>query len=77
MKDHFNGVMENRPKPRPVSVEKQMQYAREYVAWIEAGNTPGSADDPSKLHGVKRLSILFRLPYWKVSASYSSYEKGW
>jgi hypothetical protein len=27
------------------------------------GNTAGIASDPLKIHGVKRASILFRLPY--------------
>jgi hypothetical protein len=66
MKDHFNGIMESRPKPKPVSVEEQLQYAAEYEAWKAAGKREGAAGDPSKLHGVKRRSILYKLPYWKV-----------
>jgi hypothetical protein len=66
-KDHFNGEVERRPKPGPVSVEEQLRHALEYDSWKAAGNTPGTAGDPSKVHGVKRTSILFRLPYWKVS----------
>jgi hypothetical protein len=30
------------------------------------GNRDGGAGDPSKKYGMKRNSILFRLPYWKV-----------
>jgi hypothetical protein len=66
MKGHFNGEMENRTKPQPVSVEEQLRHAVEYEAWKAAGNREGSAGDPSKVHGVKRTSILFRLTYWKV-----------
>jgi hypothetical protein len=66
MKGHFNGEMENRTKPQPVSVEEQLRHAIEYEAWKAAGNREGSAGDPSKVHGVKRTSILFRLTYWKV-----------
>ena len=69
MKKHFNGALEHRGKPREVTVEEHMQYALEYEAWKQSGNRPGAAGDPSKLHGVKRLSILFRLPYWKVSVT--------
>ena len=67
MKKHFDGKMENRPKPRTVTVEEQIRHALECEAWKAAGNRDGSARDPSKIYGLKRLSILFRLPYWKVS----------
>jgi hypothetical protein len=69
VKDHFNGQIENKELPRRVSVEEQVWYGEEYVAWKVAGNRDGRAGDPSKKHGVKRNSILFRLPYWKVIIS--------
>ena len=69
MKEHFNGCIENRSKPREVTVEDQIRHAVEYEAWKAAGNRDGAAGDPSKVHGVKRLSILYRLPYWKVSVA--------
>ncbi len=72
MKEHFNGSMEHRPQPREVTVEDQMQHAREYEAWKSAGNREGVNGDPSKVHGVKRLSSLYKLPYWKVRQSGSS-----
>jgi hypothetical protein len=67
MKNHFNGAMENKPKPMAITIEEQLVYAAEYEAWKASRNIKGSANDPSKIHGVKRMSILFRLPYWKVS----------
>jgi hypothetical protein len=69
MKDHFNGQIENREMPGRVSVEEQVRYGKEYAAWKAAGNRDGGAGDPSKKYGVKRNSILFRLPYWKVIIS--------
>ena len=66
MKDHFNSLMENQLKPRPVTVEDQIRHAEEYTAWKAAGNRNGAPEDPSRVHGVKRLSILYRLSYWKV-----------
>jgi hypothetical protein len=63
---HFNGEVESRPKPKAISVEEQQQRAAEYEAWRAASNTPGVVGDPSKIHDVKRASILYRLPYWKV-----------
>ena len=67
MKEHFDDLMENRSKPRMVTVEDQIRHAQEYEAWKADGNREGGVGDPSKVHGMKRLSILFRLPYWKVS----------
>ena len=66
MKVHFTGKPEHRPKPEIVSFEEQIQHAEEYIAWKDARNCEGSIGDPSKVHGVKRVSILNRLPYWKV-----------
>jgi hypothetical protein len=44
-----------------------LQHTSQYNSWKAAGNTPSTAGDPSKVHDVKGSSILFRLPYWKVS----------
>jgi hypothetical protein len=66
MKDLFDGCLENRCRPPPVTVEEQMQHAANYEAWKDAGHREAGARDPCKVHGVKRLSILYRLPYWKV-----------
>ena len=41
-------------------------YLNEYQIWLCDGNKEGAAGDPSKAHGVKRRSILYNLPYWKV-----------
>jgi hypothetical protein len=67
MQDHFNGDKETRAKPRVVTVEEQLAHAAEFLAWKASGGREGAAGDPSKVHGVKRVSILFRLSYWKVS----------
>jgi hypothetical protein len=62
-KDHFNREVESRPKRKAVSIEEQFEHAAKYAAWKALGNTTGAASDPSKIHGMKRASILFRLPY--------------
>ena len=67
MQDHFNGARETRVKPRAMTVDEQLEYAAEFEAWKANGGREGTAGDPSKVHGIKRVSILFRLPYWKVS----------
>jgi hypothetical protein len=69
MKDHFNGNVEEQPAPRPVTVEEQMQHAAECEAWRAAGNRDGASNDPSKVHGVKQLCSLYKLPYWKVRST--------
>ena len=66
MKDLFNGREENRGKPNVVNAEEQLQHAIEYKTWLDKGNKEGAVGDPSKVHGVKRKSILHNLPYWKV-----------
>ena len=66
MKVHFDGEMENRPKPHAITVEKQIQHALECEAWRATIGRDGAGVDPSKIHDLKRLSILFKLPYWKV-----------
>ena len=66
MKDHFNGRMEERGPPTVVTGAEQAQRGVEYQAWLSEGNKEGSVGDPSKLHGVKRRSVLHDLPYWKV-----------
>jgi hypothetical protein len=70
MKDHFDGKIEVCPKPEAVTVQEQLCHAVEYQAWRDAGNRPGVSGDPSKVHGVKRKSILNRLPYWEVCKSH-------
>jgi hypothetical protein len=67
LKDHFDGRIESRGKPVRVSIEEQLKRGEEYATWKESGNREGTTGDPSKKHGVKRISILFTLPYWKVT----------
>ena len=66
MKGLFNGREETRGKPNVVTAEEQVHRANEYQMWLRDGNKEGAAGDPSKAHGVKRRSILYNLPYWKV-----------
>ena len=66
MKDHFNGRMEERGPPKVVTGDEQALRGVQYQDWLGNGNKDGSDGDPSKIHGVKRRSILHDLPYWKV-----------
>ena len=44
-----------------------LEQGRSRVAWLRDGGVEDSPEDPVKEHGIKRVSILFALPYWKVS----------
>ena len=69
MKDHFNGRIEQSGPPTVVTAEEQLQRGISHQAWLGAGNKEGGDGDQSKIHGVKRRSILHDLPYWKVLTS--------
>ena len=73
MKDLFNGHEEIRGKPDVVNAEEQVERAIEYKTWLDEGNKEGAVGDPSKSHGVKRKSILYNLPYWKVMVEHHLY----
>lgn len=47
-------------------MEEQIRYSKEYTAWKAAGNWNDTVGDPSKKHDVKRIDVLYTLPYWKV-----------
>jgi hypothetical protein len=63
MEVHFDGKPEVYEKPQSVTVDEQIQRAKEYEAWKAMENRPGGVRDPLKVYGCKRLSILYRLPY--------------
>jgi hypothetical protein len=69
MKDHFDGKIEASGKLIPVTVQDQIRCATEYQAYRDVENRVGTHGDPSKVHGIKRLCILNRLPYWEVRNS--------
>ena len=76
MKDLFNGREEDRGKPDVVNAEEQVERAIEYQTWLDEGNK-GVVGDPSKVHGVKRKSILHNLPYWKVIVEHHLFITVW
>lgn len=69
MRDAFNGKEEHRGKPCRVSGIEHKRRGEARERWLAAGGTPGSENDPLKRNGVKRHSVLFKLPYWDVSVS--------
>ena len=75
MKDHFNGGMGEQEPPTIVTVDEQIQWGIQYQVWLEKRNKDGSDGDPSKIHEVKRRSILHDLPFWKVLTFIFSFLK--
>jgi len=62
----FDGKLERRPSPVTTTASDIMQWAEEKRQYDAEGGKADGPDDPYKKYGVKRLSIFFRLPYWKV-----------
>ena len=62
----FNGEVELRPAPPVVTGEDVIRWGKIREAWIEDGATP-TATDPARSYGIKRVSSLYQLPYWRVS----------
>lgn len=65
-----DGHSEMRSSPRRPSGRDIVEMAEERVAYIADGGRENGEDDPVKKHGVKRVSMLFQLPYWAVSCTF-------
>lgn len=68
MKRAFDGHEELRPPPRNLSGRDIMRFALQRRRWqLQYQPTPNEGEiDPVHDTGVKRLSALYGLPYWKV-----------
>ena len=53
------------PPERPTG-EEIFRWGAQRSQFLANGGVENSSEDPVKLHGVKRESIFFQLPYWKV-----------
>ena len=62
----FNGQSEHRPPPQRRTGAEILHQGRSRADFLRNGGVEDSALDPIKEHGVKRASILYALPYWKV-----------
>jgi hypothetical protein len=63
----FNGQTEDRSKPSRMSGTQIKNYTKQREAYLHNGGAVDGVNYPCLIHGVKRLSTLYRLPYWKVS----------
>ena len=75
--DHYfrgaHAAFDNQPnhevEPDPLTGNQTIRRGYESEAYIDGGGTEKDEDFPAKVHGVKRVSALYQLPYWRVSPS--------
>lgn len=51
----------------PLTGNQTIRRGRDSEAYIDGGGTEADNEFPAKEHGVKRVSALYQLPYWRVS----------
>jgi hypothetical protein len=52
----------------PLSGNQTIRRGKDSEAYIDGGGSEKDPEFPAKEHGVKRVSALYQLPYWRVSA---------
>ena len=62
----FNNFPEWDMSPRRPTGAELLRWGIEREAFLREGGQDNSQDDPVKLHGVKRCSALYELPYWTI-----------
>ena len=62
----FDGKAENRGPPPPLMPNDVIQWGRESEQFVDQGGNQRDRANPAKRHGLKRVSALFQLPYWRV-----------
>jgi hypothetical protein len=64
----FDGEANHDIAEEPLTGNQTIRRGRESDAYIDGGGMEKDAEFPAKVHGVKRVSALYQLPYWRVSA---------
>ena len=62
----FRGHVEFRAAPPRITAMEVVAFADERQRWLDGGGVLGAPGDPVHYSGIKRRSILYRLPYWEV-----------
>ena len=62
----FNNHQEWQMAPQRPTGEEILRWSTEREEYLRQGGVENSSDNPVRLHGVKRRSILFDLPYRQV-----------
>ena len=65
----FNNHQEWCMGPDRPTGEEVLEWGTARSTFLADGGVENSNGDPVKLHGVKRRSIFFNLPYWKVQCT--------
>ena len=63
----FDNVASHEMDAKPLSGNQTIRRGYESQAYIDAGGLEKDDEFPGKVHGVKRVSALYQLPYWRVS----------
>ena len=63
----FDGEANHDIEEEPLTGNHTIRRGRESEAYLDAGGNEKDAEFPAKSHGVKRVSALYQLPYWRVS----------
>ena len=63
----FDGVASHETVGEPLTGNQTIRRGYQSEAYIDGGGTEKDDEFPAKEHGVKRVSALYQLPYWRVS----------
>ena len=63
----FDGEANHDMESEPLTGNQTIRRGFESEAYIDGGGTEKDEEFPAKVHGVKRVSALYQLPYWRVS----------
>ena len=66
----FDGEADHEMESEPLTGNQTIRRGYESEAYIDGGGTEKDEEFPAKVHGVKRVSALYQLPYWRVSTRY-------
>ena len=62
----FDGIPCPELAEEPLTGNQTIRRGRQSEVYVEGGGTEKDSDFPAKEHGVKRVSALYQLPYWRV-----------
>ena len=62
----FDNESSHEMDEEPMSGNTTIRHGYESEAYIDGGGMEKDDDFPGKVHGVKRVSALYQLPYWRV-----------
>ena len=66
----FDGEANHDIAEEPLSGNQTIRRGRLSETYIDGGGMETDVEFPAKVHGLKRVSALYQLPYWRVSDSH-------